>query len=442
VTTQTATAAKLPFKEAIAHTKQKTAVARPTYYDLPGEVHDRAFMVAGLAKEDVLADLKAAVGRAIAEGKTVREFQKEFDQIIKDRWDPKGGSAWRARVILETNMRTAYAAGRYKQLDDMVDTHPYWQYRHGASMKPRADHLAMDGVVLRADDPWWDRNYPPNGWGCQCYVTALTEGRAMRSGRITDGSSLPDLALDPTWQHAHGMHTTYNPNSEPRGLPGQPNTEFEWKPLEEWMEESRPPDPAGEQTEKTPGKDEKDAKKPEQPTLPPKAEEDKGKELRHGEGENSVAIHELPQEEQRDKAIELVKKELLGGADRAVLDVKCGEYKAKLAVNAAALVGHFIEKDPRRIALLGYLPDLLSPQEVRLEWLVSVDKNTGQRRRRGPLVLRHIAVTRINHPKYKGAALVYQNNGQGEMAAWTFLPLREERNIRAMLRGQRIAKAY
>jgi hypothetical protein len=60
-------------------------------------------------------------------------------------------------------------------------------------------------MVLRHDDPWWDKNYPPNGWGCQCYVRCLTEGEVRRGGHtVVSGSDLPDAATDPRWQHAHG----------------------------------------------------------------------------------------------------------------------------------------------------------------------------------------------------------------------------------------------
>jgi len=83
------------------------------------------------------------------------------------------------------------------------------------------------------------------------------------------------------------------------------------------------------------------------------------------------------------------------------LTVKVGEHKAKVAVGAESLVGHFVQKDLRRLSLLGYLPDLLKPQEVWINFLVSVDKKTGKRRRYSPLVIRHTAVTRINHPDYK-----------------------------------------
>ena len=36
--------------------------------------------------------------------------------------------------------------------------------------------------VLRHDDPWWQVHYPPNGWGCKCYVESLSPREAERAG--------------------------------------------------------------------------------------------------------------------------------------------------------------------------------------------------------------------------------------------------------------------
>lgn len=68
----------------------------------------------------------------------------------------------------------------------VAETRPYWRYRHShASVEPRLDHVAWDGLVLAHDDPWWSTHYPPNGWGCKCWVETLSEsdlGRVGKSG--------------------------------------------------------------------------------------------------------------------------------------------------------------------------------------------------------------------------------------------------------------------
>ena len=87
-------------------------------------------------------------------------------------------------MIWETNRRTSYAAGRRAQMAAVAETRPYWRYRHShASVEPRLDHVAWDGLVLAHDDPWWATHYPPNGWGCKCWVETLSERDLERAGK-------------------------------------------------------------------------------------------------------------------------------------------------------------------------------------------------------------------------------------------------------------------
>jgi len=176
--------------------------------DLMRQAHDRAFVVAGAQKADLLADLAGAVGRAIEEGKSIEWFRGQFDAIVERHgWAYRGERNWRTRVIYTTNVRTTYAAGRLAQLRDpeLQRVAPYWVYRHGGSADPRPQHLAWDGLVLRADDPWWSTHYPPNGWGCSCYVTAVSEGQARRMGGLSEPPPAdPPGAIDRGWDYQPG----------------------------------------------------------------------------------------------------------------------------------------------------------------------------------------------------------------------------------------------
>ena len=169
-------ALRRPFAEQVAFFRGKLGnqVPTATWRDLWKSQHDRAFMVAGAAKADLLADLAGAVDAAIAQGETIQQFRKRFKQIVSDRgwhgWTgegSKGGEAWRTRVIYETNLLTSYSAGRLAQLK--AGGYRYWMYKHSDSVRhPRPHHQALNGVVRPADDAFWQTHYPPNGWGCRC----------------------------------------------------------------------------------------------------------------------------------------------------------------------------------------------------------------------------------------------------------------------------------
>jgi uncharacterized protein with gpF-like domain len=176
----------LPFDKAIAFFRQKVNIPTASWDDLWKGMHARGFMIAGAQRDELLSDFRQAIDAALAEGKTLADFRKDFDAIVtRHGWNYNGGRGWRSRVIFETNLRTAHQAGRYAQMTDpdVLAYRPYWRYRHGDSRQPRPQHLAWDGLVLAADDPWWQTHYPPNGWGCKCRVEALSERQMAKLGK-------------------------------------------------------------------------------------------------------------------------------------------------------------------------------------------------------------------------------------------------------------------
>ncbi len=218
-----------PFDEQIAFFRSKLDLTTRTWTDIWQEQHDRAFVVAGAAHADLLTDLRAAVDKAIADGATIDTFRKDFDSLVaRHGWSYNGGRDWRTRVIYATNLRTSYAAGRYRQMKDIAGRRPYWRYRHSdASEEPRHAHLAWDGLVLRHDAPWWATHYPPNGWGCKCFVETLDDAGLERLGKsgpdqapeirtrtVTVGVNGPSprtvavpQGIDPGWAYAPGRTT-------------------------------------------------------------------------------------------------------------------------------------------------------------------------------------------------------------------------------------------
>lgn len=187
----------LPFQEQLRFLRGKASVPTQGWRDVMREGHDHAFMVAGAMKADLLNDLRVAVTRAIEEGKTLDWFQKNFEEIAgRHGWEYKGTASWRSKVILETNYLTSYAAGRHAQQTDpeFLKQNPFWEWRHGDSVHPRPQHLAWNGMVLDATDPFWAAHYPPCGWGCKCLIFANDkEGIAERGLKISERPPNPLL---------------------------------------------------------------------------------------------------------------------------------------------------------------------------------------------------------------------------------------------------------
>lgn len=186
-----------PFEAQIDFLRNKLGLATARWDDIEGRAHDRAFVVAGAAKADLLADLHASLVASADSGKGLEAWRKDFKAIVaKHGWtgwtgeDTPAGVAWRTKVIYQTNMATSYAAGRYKQLSDpdYVRLRPYWRYLHSDGvLHPRPEHLAWHGLTLRHDDPFWLTHFPPCGWGCHCRVTPVSVSEGLASAKAALG---------------------------------------------------------------------------------------------------------------------------------------------------------------------------------------------------------------------------------------------------------------
>lgn len=173
----------LPFDDAITFFRRKLKTPAEAWDDVWQNAHNRAFMVAGVTHADMLNDFYRSVDKAISEGKSLKWFQSEFNNIkSKYGWEHNGQPAWRSQLIYETNIRQAYNAGREGQIQALKATRPYALYKHGDSETPRVLHLQWHNLVLPVDDPWWQTHSPQNGWGCKCKKFSLSERELKRRG--------------------------------------------------------------------------------------------------------------------------------------------------------------------------------------------------------------------------------------------------------------------
>ena len=193
---------RLPLTEAIAYFAQKQNVDTNSWRDVMGHQHQAAFVVAG-AKAQILQDFRTAVDKALAKGTTLKEFQDDFDNIVSARgWNYNGGRDWRSELIYQTNMRTAYGAGRREQMNRSQSRRPYRQWRHGGSNDPRPEHLKMDGVVVPASSAIAQRPLP-HGYGCKCTWFSLSDRDLDRLGLEVQDIAAAAVPVDEGWPETY-----------------------------------------------------------------------------------------------------------------------------------------------------------------------------------------------------------------------------------------------
>ena len=191
------------------------------WYDTWQEEHCRAFVVAKMCKADLLQEVHSSLQKAVDTGMTFAEWKKKVTPKLKGEWLGRTyGDIWendlgndiedlpetqreklisprRLETIYRTNMKVAHAAGQYQSLKDMADLYPYWRYCTVGDDHVREAHRALNGMVFRHDDPFWDTHYPPNGWNCRCYVRAMDEDDLEEAGlKVTDSRDLQKIKFE------------------------------------------------------------------------------------------------------------------------------------------------------------------------------------------------------------------------------------------------------
>ena len=168
-------------EEALRYFREKGLKPAFEFRDVGPEEHAHAFTVAKAMELDLLADVKAEVSRYLADGRTLEQFRRDIEPLLRKRgwWDRKKvvdqrtgkerevqlGSPWRLRVIYRSNLRAARAAGQWERIQRTRKTHPYLRYALGSSREHREEHVAWAGTLLPVEDDWWHDHFPPNGWG-------------------------------------------------------------------------------------------------------------------------------------------------------------------------------------------------------------------------------------------------------------------------------------
>lgn len=156
-------------------------------------IKSHSFTVAKAETADLLQAFHDQLKKSMEEGKSFEEFKKSTTDILETAGYSKraDGTAWRLDTIYRTNLQSSYMAGRFKEMTEVAEDFPYWQYIAVMDGRTRLTHAALNGKTLRADDPFWKTSFCPNGYNCRCRTRALDAADVARMGlKIVKGSSL------------------------------------------------------------------------------------------------------------------------------------------------------------------------------------------------------------------------------------------------------------
>ena len=125
--------------------------------------------------------------------KTFNQFLNDVQKIDRDY------NVNYLRAEYNYAIHAAQAAARWAQFEEDGDRYDL-QYRTAGDERVRESHRALDGITLPPSDPFWEENYPPNGWNCRCTavqvphrdhdpqesIQASKQGREATKGKYAD----------------------------------------------------------------------------------------------------------------------------------------------------------------------------------------------------------------------------------------------------------------
>ncbi|WOE69103.1 phage minor head protein [Hydrogenimonas thermophila] len=204
-------------KEAYEFLASKGLKPTFSYTELKKEAHTRAFSVAKAMKLDLLSDIHTSLQDALKKGKPFKEWKTELKPTLKKLgwWgetevtNPATGEvkkiyigAGRLKTIYETNIRVAYNVGRYAH-QQKAGKAVYWMYVSALLETTREKHRLLHGTVFERSHPFWQNNYPPNGYNCKCKVRAYTKKQLEQRGIKPVEGDVEDIA-DKGWEYNPG----------------------------------------------------------------------------------------------------------------------------------------------------------------------------------------------------------------------------------------------
>jgi len=180
----------LPPRDAVDFWRRRARMLPEDLAKVEDRYRSRAFGASMLGTWHLVDTAYEAIGDAIAQGTTVREFL--------DRMEAAGAKrSARLATVFQTEVGRAYAAGRWAQMTDpdVLARRPYWQYLTEDDERVRPAHRAMHRRIYPATDAIWQHWYPPNGYRCRCEVISLTEAEAKAAGIAEGAPKLGDGML-------------------------------------------------------------------------------------------------------------------------------------------------------------------------------------------------------------------------------------------------------
>lgn len=203
------------FDDAIVWFKKRVSMSKADFERLSAAAKRKAFTVANVAQLGVVAQVWAAIDKAVKSGLPLADFKKAIGPELRKAWSGSvDDPAWRLETIFRTNVQLAYGAGRFRQAKtpEVAGDRPVWMF--DAILDGRETEVchAADGTKLPNDHAWWKTRIPPLHHNCRSSFIALTEKQAGKlTTKPTTEKPLKGFGLAPDEQEWEPDEADYPP---------------------------------------------------------------------------------------------------------------------------------------------------------------------------------------------------------------------------------------
>lgn len=200
-------------EEALRFFRSKVPVSESAFRAMNDKMRAHAFRIAHGEETALVAAVRDRIDRALQGKMTLGQFMQEAPALFSAH-GVTSTSRHHLETMFRTNTLTALGAGKWAEAQDPELSQLFPLYRYSAILddRTREEHAEMHGFTAPADDPVWDRWWPPNGFNCRCTTVPLSsvyiqrhrvkESRAShpaRTGRMQPDPGFrtnPQAALD------------------------------------------------------------------------------------------------------------------------------------------------------------------------------------------------------------------------------------------------------
>jgi SPP1 gp7 family putative phage head morphogenesis protein len=130
------------------------------------EMRSHAFTVADIQRKDVIEKIQDRLTKALAEGRTFGDWKAGIGEMFQAEGVAPLND-FRLQTIFQTNIHRALVAGRDRMCEDLQREGilQYGKWQSVGDSRVRDSHEAMEGAVMRWDDPRWEKM---KDYNCRC----------------------------------------------------------------------------------------------------------------------------------------------------------------------------------------------------------------------------------------------------------------------------------